>query len=107
MRNRREVMATSGNPPRDENVYFNDPESGGEMTRLLSQDRLITKGMGGLFSERSDLSGIHRILDAACGPGGWARGVASTYPETEVVEFDVSDAKIDYARARAQSRGLG
>src|SRR6266581_7738987 len=100
-------MATAGDSPKGENVYFSDPESGGEMTRLLSQDRLITKGMGGLFSERSDLSGIHRILDAACGPGGWALGVASTYPEIEVVGFDVSQAMIDYARARAQAWGLG
>lgn len=48
-------MATAGDLPKGENVYFSDPESGGEMARLLSQDRLITKGMGGLFSERSDL----------------------------------------------------
>ena len=99
-------MATAGDSPKGENVYFSDPESGGEMTRLLSQDRLITKGMGGLFSERSDLSGIRRILDAACGPGGWALEVASTYPEIEVVGFDVSQAMIDYARVQAQARGL-
>jgi SAM-dependent methyltransferase len=99
-------MATSGNPPKDENVYFNDPESGAEMGRLLAQDRLITKGMGGLFPERRDLSGIHRILDAACGPGGWALEVAYTYPEIEVVGFDVSRAMIDYARAQARVQGL-
>src|SRR6266704_4026528 len=99
-------MATPDIPTKDENVYFNDPESGAEMARLLSQDRLITRGMGGLFSERSDLSGIHRILDAACGPGGWALEVASTYPEIEVVGFDVSQAMIDYARVQAQARGL-
>jgi len=99
-------MATSGNRPKDENVYFNDPESGAEMARLLAQDRLITKGMGGLFSERRDLSGIQRILDAACGPGGWALEVAYTYPEIEVVGFDVSRAMIDYARAQARVQGL-
>jgi ubiquinone/menaquinone biosynthesis C-methylase UbiE len=99
-------MVTPGDSPRDENVYFNDPESGAEMARLLSQDHLITKGMGGLFSERSDLSGIHRILDAACGPGGWALEVAFTYPEIEVVGFDISRAMIDYARARVQVQGV-
>jgi ubiquinone/menaquinone biosynthesis C-methylase UbiE len=99
-------MATSGNPPKDENVYFNDPESGVEMARLLAQDRLITKGMGGLFPERRDLSGIHRVLDAACGPGGWALEVAYTYPEIEVVGFDISRAMIDYARAQARVQGL-
>src|SRR6266568_7112831 len=99
-------MATHGEPSKGDSVYFNDPENVAEMARLLGQDRLITKGMGGLFSERSDLSGIHRILDAACGPGGWALEVASTYPEIEVVGFDVSQAMIDYARVQAQARGL-
>src|SRR5947209_11632447 len=99
-------MATPDIPPKDENVYFNDPESGAEMARLLTQDRLITRGMGGLFSERSDLSGFHRILDVACGPGGWALEVAFTYPETEVVGLDVSRAMIDYARAQARIQGL-
>jgi ubiquinone/menaquinone biosynthesis C-methylase UbiE len=99
-------MATSGTPPGDENVYFNDPESGAEMARLLAQDRLITQGMGGLFSERSDLAGIHRILDAACGPGGWALEVAYSYPEIEVVGFDISRAMIDYARAQARVQSL-
>src|SRR5437764_1037657 len=90
-------MATPDIPPKDENVYFNDPESGAEMARLLTQDRLITRGMGGLFSERSDLSGIHRILDVACGPGGWALEVAFSYAEREVVGLDVSRAMIDYS----------
>lgn len=99
-------MATPGDSPEVENVYFNDPESGAEMARLLSQDHLITKGMGGLFSERPGLSGIHHILDAACGPGGWALEVAFTYPEVKVVGCDVSRAMIDYARARAQAQGL-
>ena len=93
-------MATPIEPPKDDNVYFNDPESGAEMARLIEQDRLITKGMAGLFSERPDLSGIHRILDAACGPGGWAREVALTYPEIEVVGFDISRTMIDYAHAQ-------
>ncbi|HLH62604.1 MAG TPA: class I SAM-dependent methyltransferase [Ktedonobacteraceae bacterium] len=99
-------MATPDNSSEGGNVYFNDPESGAEMARLLAQDRLVTRGMGGLFSERSDLSGIHRILDAACGPGGWALEVAFAYPDIEVVGFDVSRAMIDYARAQARVQGL-
>ena len=99
-------MATPIEPSKDSSVYFNDPESGAEMARLLEQDRLITKGMGGLFSERSDLSGMRRVLDAACGPGGWAREVALAYPQVEVVGFDISYTMIDYARAFAQAQGL-
>src|SRR5215469_15474472 len=100
-------MATPKNPPKDDNVYLNDPESGAEMARLLEQDRLITTGMGGLFPERgNDFSGIHRILDVACGPGGWVQEVAFAHPEIEVVGFDISRAMIDFARAQAQVRGL-
>ena len=99
-------MAQPSDPTKNENVYFNDPESGAEMARLTDQDRLVTKGMGGLFPERSDLSDIHRILDIACGPGGWALEVAYTHPEIEVVGFDVSRAMIDYANMRAQLRHL-
>jgi ubiquinone/menaquinone biosynthesis C-methylase UbiE len=94
-------------PHKSDNVYFNDPESGAEMVRLIDQDRLITKGMGGFFPERSnDFSGIERVLDVACGPGGWAQEVAFTYPKIEVVGFDISQAMIDYARMQAKAQGL-
>ncbi len=100
-------MTTPVDPPKSENVYFNDPNSGAEMARLLDQDRLITHGMGGLFPERgNDFSGIHRVLDGACGPGGWAMEVAFTHPEIEVVGFDISQEMIDYARAQARVQGL-
>jgi ubiquinone/menaquinone biosynthesis C-methylase UbiE len=99
-------MATHDDPSNSDSVYFNDPENVAEMARLLGQDHLITKGMGGLFSERFDLSGVHRILDVACGPGGWALEVASTYPEIEIVGVDVSRAMIAYANAQARVQGL-
>lgn len=99
-------MSTSQEPTRSNNTYFNDPESGAEMARLIDQDRLITKGMGGLFSEQSDLSNVHRILDIGCGPGGWALDVAYTYPDKEVVGIDISQQMIDYGRARAQVQEL-
>ena len=99
-------MATPIDPPKDNNVYFNDPESGAEMARLIDQDRLITRGMGGPFADRPDLTGIHRILDVACGPGGWAQEVGFAYPEIEVVGIDISQAMIEYARAQAEVQGL-
>ena len=100
-------MATPVDSSKSGNVYFNDPESGAEMARLLNQDYLVTKGMEGLFAERSnDFSGIQRILDVACGPGGWVQEVAFAHPEIEVVGFDISRAMIDYANAQAQVQGL-
>jgi len=63
--------------------------------------------MGGLLPERSnDFSGIYRVLDVACGPGGWAQEVAFAHPEMEVTGFDISPAMIDYARMQAQVQGL-
>jgi len=100
-------MTTPIDPLKSGNVYFNDPESSAEMLRLLEQDRLITQGMGGLLPERSnDFSGIQRVLDAACGLGGWVLEVAFARREIEVVGFDISQAMIDYARLQAQERSL-
>ncbi len=101
-------MSASNNLPDRENTYFIDPESGGEMARLLDQDWLVTKGMGGLFSDLtpSEVSRIQRILDIACGPGGWVQEVAFAHPEKEVVGFDISQAMIAYARDQARIQGL-
>jgi ubiquinone/menaquinone biosynthesis C-methylase UbiE len=99
-------MTTQENQPASGNVYFTNPESSAEMARLLDQDRLITEGMGGLLAEFDDLSSFHRILDIACGPGGWAQELATAHPEFEVVGFDISQTMIEYARAFTQVRNL-
>jgi ubiquinone/menaquinone biosynthesis C-methylase UbiE len=93
-------------PQPSDQGYLIDAESATEMARQLHQDRLITKGMGGLFPERSDLTTIHRILDVACGPGGWVIDIAREYPEIEAVGIDVSRTMVEYARAQASSRGF-
>jgi ubiquinone/menaquinone biosynthesis C-methylase UbiE len=99
-------MSIPVDQPLSENIYPIDHESGAEMARLMEQDHLFTKGMRGLFAECSDLSQIHRILDVACGPGGWALEVAFAYPEKEVVAFDISETMINYARTQALVQGL-
>lgn len=88
------------------NTYFMSPESGAEMARLIAQDKALTRGMGGLFAERKDLVGVRRVLDLACGPGGWALNVATTYPSMEVVGVDISQLMIEYAQAQAHVRRL-
>src|SRR6266536_5805881 len=104
---RREEIRKEGNPCqhlpnslKNENTYFIDTESGAEMARLLDQDRLYTRGMGGLFAELSDLSGVNRVLDIACGPGGWIQEVAFAHPEIEAVGIDISETMIAYANAQ-------
>ncbi len=100
-------MATPVEPPTGGNVYFNDPESGAEMARLIDQDRLMTQGMGGPLPEQSnDFAGLHRILDIGCGPGGWLLDIAFEHPEMEVVGIDISRAMTNYAQARAKVQGL-
>ncbi len=100
-------MSTSaGEPGEPKNTYFIDSESGAEMARLIEQDQMITKGMGGLFSERKDMTGIRRILDLACGPGGWALNVATAYSDIQVVGIDISKLMIEYAQAQAHVRRL-
>ncbi len=91
-----------------ENTYLIDAESALEMARLLDQDRVMTKGMGGVFPEQedADLPGVTRILDVACGPGGWVNEVAQHYPHIDVTGIDISKNAINYAKAHAQVRKL-
>jgi len=100
-------MTTTPDPADNEHGYVIDAEDAAEMARLLEQDALITRAMGGLFPERGDkLAGMNDILDVACGPGGWALNVAREYPDSEVTGIDISERMIKYARAHAQARRL-
>lgn len=91
-----------------DNTYVLDGESVVEMSRLLDQDKLMTKSMGGVFPEYQDgdLPEVSRILDIACGPGGWVLDIARTYPHIEVTGIDISKHTINYARAQAQLLNL-
>lgn len=82
-------------------TYFIDAENAAEMARLINQDRLITRCMGGLFPSQLDLGNMHAILDIACGPGGWALDVARTYPNTRVTAIDISQIMIAFAQYQA------
>src|SRR5712692_10065354 len=96
----------STDPQRSNESYIIDAESGAETARLMYQDRLTTRVMGGIFAELPDLSTVHDILDIACGPGGWVLDVAFEYPKTNVVGIDISRTMIEYAAAQACSQGL-
>jgi ubiquinone/menaquinone biosynthesis C-methylase UbiE len=86
--------------------YIIDAESGAETARLIDQDRLMTRGMGGVLPEQADLSNIAAVLDLGCGPGGWAQEVALAYPQMEVTGIDISQTMITYAQTLAKVRGL-
>ena len=93
--------------PREENPYIMGSESATEMARLMSQGRAMTMALGGVFPERhDDLESSDRILDIACGPGGWVLEIAQKYPEKQIVGLDISNMMIQYARAQAFSQRL-
>lgn len=85
-----------------ENSYVFNAENASEIARLLERNAFFKEAMGGSFPERADLTGIMRILDVGCGPGGWAVDVASGYPHLEVVGIDISKTMIAYATSEAQ-----
>src|SRR6266700_2334620 len=89
------MMSTPTEQPQNESSYIIDAESAAEMARLVSQDRLTTKSMGGLLPEQTDLSGIHRVLD-----------MAFEHPEVQVIGIDISQTMIEYARVRLKVQKL-
>ena len=96
----------SNNPPPREDTYVIDPESGAEMARLIEQDRLVTRHLGGLFPPEMDPSTLHQVIDLACGPGSWIMDVAFAYPDAELIGVDISKTMIEYARAFARVQHL-
>lgn len=90
------------------NNYVFDGESPEEMARLINQDQLLTRTMGGVFPSvsPSDISQIRHVLDLGCGPGGWVLDVAFEYPQIEAAGIDISRIMVDYANARARTQQL-
>ncbi len=91
---------------KDESTYPIDPENAVEMARLLNQDMMTTKAMGGPLSEQADAPLFHDVLDLACGPGGWVLDVARLLPGATVTGVDISKLMTDYGRATAKARSL-
>jgi SAM-dependent methyltransferase len=91
-----------------ENTYVFDPESPAELARLIHQDRLTTREMGGplVGLTEQEIAGLRNVLDLACGPGGWVLDVAFEHPDFEVAGIDISRPMIAYANARAVSQEL-
>src|SRR5438105_8156558 len=76
------------------------------MARFVLQDRLITRSMGGVVSEQTDLSQVFRVLDIACGPGGWLLDLVEQYPHIQGVGIDISHLMMGYANNLAKERDL-
>ncbi len=89
-------LGASSLPEREQRVRF---------PRLFQFDlpRLKT---GRVFPEQLDLSGVHRVLDVACGTGEWAIATARTFPQLEVVGIDGDQEVLDHLRTQARVSGL-
>jgi ubiquinone/menaquinone biosynthesis C-methylase UbiE len=102
-------MATTPEQSKSESAYF-IRDSGAELARLVEQEHALAKALGGLLPEHPDpstfLAPFHRLLDAACGSGGWVLSLAQAYPHLQVMGFDIDARMIAYANTQAQVGGL-
>jgi ubiquinone/menaquinone biosynthesis C-methylase UbiE len=99
-------MSTPLEPEKNElqSTYFvQDRRNKEEMTRLTIQDKMLTTSMGGVLPEQTDPKNFRRVLDVACGTGGWAIEAARTYPTMSLAGIDISDKMITYADERAKA----
>jgi ubiquinone/menaquinone biosynthesis C-methylase UbiE len=99
------MSTTSSKKGTSKNPYVIDAESPTELARLLHQDRLFTKTLG-LLPPLPDKSKIRSILDIACGPGGWAREAAVTFPFAQVTGIDLSERVVAFAQDQAERQQL-
>lgn len=86
--------------------YVLDAENAAEMARLMLQDHMLTKEMGGVLPEHEEVSQIQQVLDIGCGPGGWLLELVTQYPHMHGVGIDISQLMIEYAASIAASQGL-
>lgn len=81
-----------------------------EVARLIEQERIIASVFGGLLPEHADQAAFvdpfQRVLDFACGSGGWAIHMAQTYPHLQIIGTDLDANMIDYATSLAQAGRL-
>jgi len=97
-------MSESPKPEKASTYIVQNRNDERELTRLTVQDAMVTREMGGVLPEQTDLTNIQRILDIACGTGGWLIEVAKAYPRMLQLEgADISRRMIEYARSRAEA----
>lgn len=101
-----DMPVSSPEPTQPYEGYFIDAENAAEMARLVLQDRLITRAMGGVLPEPIDLSQVFHALDIGCGPGGWLLDLAAQNSHIRGVGIDISSLMMAYANNLARERDL-
>lgn len=92
---------TTSSQPYSGTYFVQDQGNEEEFLRQMEQDRLVTTSMGGVLAEQSAPHLLRRVLDVACGVGGWAIEAAKTYPDMSLVGIDINPRMIRYAREQA------
>ena len=87
--------------------FIQERTNGEEVARLALQDGMVTTAMGGVLPEQPDPTIFRRVLDVACGPGGWLITTAQTYPAiARLVGVDISRQMVAHAREQAEQEHL-
>ena len=100
-------MSKSFDSPKRENpsaYVIQDKQKEIDVRRLIIENQMINTGLGGVLPEHPDPTVFHRILDVACGSGGWVIDTAQAFPTMSVFGIDISQKMIEYARAQAQEK---
>src|SRR6202163_3741363 len=89
-----------------EHSYIFDPEDSFELSRLMSLDPLMGRLLGHPLAGLSPVqcARLGKVLDLACGPGGWALDLAYAHSRMQVAGVDISTSMIAYANARARTQ---
>ncbi|GAC1376798.1 MAG: hypothetical protein NVS2B12_35890 [Ktedonobacteraceae bacterium] len=102
-------MSTPPNPRHEHpSTYIvQDRANEDERARLMIQDQMITRGMGGVLPEQTDIASLRSVLDVGCGTGGWLIETATTYPTMSLlIGVDISGKMIEQARSQVAALQL-
>lgn len=101
------ILPSDSRQERASTYVVQDLSNQEELQRLQLQEHLITTTLGGILPELPASMHFSRVLDVACGTGGWLIELAKAYPTiSQLVGVDISKRMIDAGRAVAEAEQL-